>query len=230
MLSTKTDYSFYKTYLNWIFDRFLAIPLGHFTQGTSSGHSCPHQHTVSIQIVGQIPQPNLSFHPDQTNGPYDQPSRPLRLHPKNMFHTTPNSGTRPIALGLSIRQLLVPASFALKMLTIFSFPQLPQLLLRTVCRVRPYISTAVILIQKVLKDLTVMDRRGCHLVTANQFMFHIHIDMILITVMVLSILLGPPRIRILLPLLLLVPVFWNLSLLKSLILFPTVPLFRYRDD
>ena len=36
----------------------------------------------------------------------------------------------------------------------------------------PYISTAVILIQKTLKDLTVVDRRSGHLIAANQFMFH----------------------------------------------------------
>src|SRR4030043_1620418 len=107
MLNRNVDHSSYKTYLKSPFDRFLAILLGHFTQWTCSGQSCPHQHTVSIQIVSQIPQPNLDLHPNQTNDPYDQPPRPLRLHPKDMFHTTPNSGTRPIPLGLSIRQLLV---------------------------------------------------------------------------------------------------------------------------
>ena len=61
-------------------------------------------------------------------------------------------------------------------------------------------------------------------------MFHIHINMIFVTVMILSILLHPARIGILLPLLLLAPIFWNLSFLDSPILIPTVPLFRYRDN
>jgi len=112
MLSRKIDHSSNKTYLNHSFDRFLAILLGHFTQWTYPGQSCPNQHTISIQIVSQVPQPNLDLHPNQTNGPDDQPPRPLRLDPKDMFHTTPDSGTRPIPLGLSIRQLLVLASLA----------------------------------------------------------------------------------------------------------------------
>src|SRR4030043_463842 len=134
MLNRNVDHSSYKTYLKSPFNRFLAILLGHFTQWTCPGQSCPHQHTVSIQIVSQIPQPNLDLHPHQTNGPYNQPPRPLCLDPKDMFHTTPNSGTRSIPLSLSIRQFLVPASLALKMLPIFSLLQLPQFLLRTVRR------------------------------------------------------------------------------------------------
>jgi hypothetical protein len=108
MLNTKTDYPSYKTYLNCPFDRFLAVPLDHFPKWLSSGHSCPHQHTVSIQIVGQVPQPHLGFYPHQTYGTHDQLPRPLRLHPKNMFHSTPDSGTRPIPPNLSVRQLLMP--------------------------------------------------------------------------------------------------------------------------
>src|SRR4030043_682702 len=230
MLNRKVDHSSYKTYLKSLFDRFLAILLGHFTQWTYPGQSCPNQHTVSVQIVSQIPQPNLDLHPNQTNGPYDQPSRPFRLPPKDMFHTTPDSGTCPVGLGLSIRQLLVLASLALKMLPILSLLQLSEFLLRTVGRVRPHIPTAVISIQKTLKDLTVMNRSRRHLIAANQFMLHIHINMILIAVVVLSILLGPAGIGILLPLLLLTPVFWNLSLLDPLIFFTTVPLPRYRNN
>jgi hypothetical protein len=109
MLSTKTDYSSYKAYLNGPFDRFLAGLLGHRTRWRSLGHSCPHQPAVSVQIVSQIPQPHLGFYPHQTYGAHDQLPRPLRLHPKNMFHSTPDSGTRSITLDLSIRQLLIPA-------------------------------------------------------------------------------------------------------------------------
>ena len=148
MLDKKIDHSSYKVYLKPPFDRFLTILRGYFAQWPYAGQSCPNQHAVSIQIVSQIPQPNLGLHPDQTNGPYDQFPRPLRLNPKDMFHTTPDSGTSPIALSLSIRQLLMPASFTLKMLPILPFLQLSELVLRTVRRVRPYISTAVILIQR----------------------------------------------------------------------------------
>jgi hypothetical protein len=54
--------------------------------------------------------------------------------------------------------------------------------------------------------------------------------MILIAVVVLSILLGPPCIGIFLPLLLFALIFWNPSLLDSLVLFQTISLLRYKDD
>ncbi len=170
MLSTKTDDPSYKTYLNWPFDRFLEILLGHFTRWISSAHSRPSQRTVSVKIVSQIPQSHLSFYPRQAYGAHDQLPNSFRLHPKDMFHTTPNSRTRSIPLQLSVRQLPMLAPLPLKILPIFRFLQLPQLLLRKVRRIRPYVSTAVILIQKLLKNLTVMDRRRSHLITANQLM------------------------------------------------------------
>ena len=141
MLSKKTDHSFYKACLNWAFDRFLVILLGHLTQWISSGHSCPHQHAVSVQIVSQIPQPHLGSYPHQTYGAHDQLPRSLRLHPKDMFHSTPDSGTRSVTLNLSARQLLMPAPLPLKMLPIVSLLQLPEFPLRTVRRIRPDVST-----------------------------------------------------------------------------------------
>jgi hypothetical protein len=75
-----------------------------------------------------------------------------------------------------------------------------------------------------------MDRRRSQLITANQFMFHLDMGLILIAEVVLSFLLRPPRISMLLPLLLLAPVFRILSFLDLLILFPTFPLFREWDD
>ena len=142
MLSRKTDHSSYKAFLNRPFDRLLAILLSYFAQWIYPGRSCPNRRTVSIQIVSQIPQANFGLHPDQTNGPDDQVSCPLRLDPKDVFHTTPNSGTRSVPLSLSIRQCLVPASLALKMLPILSLLQLSEFLLRTVRRVHPHIPTA----------------------------------------------------------------------------------------
>jgi hypothetical protein len=139
MLNRKIDHSSYKTYLN---RPFITLGRSHwviFLGGYPPGYLRAHQHAVSIQIISQIPQTNIGLDPDQTNGngPYNQLPHPLRLHPKDVFHTTSNSGTRSITLSLWIRQFLVPASFVLKMLLIFSFLQLLELLLRTVRRVCP---------------------------------------------------------------------------------------------
>src|SRR5512135_1316596 len=224
MKDRKIDHSSYKTRCAIDFGHILSTLRSIFAPQTYSGRSCPSQHAVSIQIVSQIPQTNLGLHPDQTNGPDDQISCPLRLNPEDVFHTTPNPRPRSISLGLSLRQFFVLASFALKMLPVFPCLQLLKFFLRTICRVRPHIPTAVILIQKFLKNLTVMDRCWRHLIIANQFMLHIYTDMILIAVVVLSVLLGPTGIGIFLTFLLLAPVLRSLSLFDLPVLFPAIAL------
>jgi hypothetical protein len=158
MVSRKIDPSSSQAYLNYPGDPLLAIRLGPVAQRISPQCSCPQQYAEAIDIVSQIPQPNLDRHPHQPNPSYKQGSRSLRLHPKDMLYSTPNPGTRPISPDLSIRQFPMPASLALKMLPILPPLQLRQLLLRPIGRVRPYIPTAIVLIQKALKNLTVMDR------------------------------------------------------------------------
>src|SRR5512139_1374486 len=224
MFERRIDYSSYNTYRSCHWDRLLATLWGLFAPRKYSERLCPGQHAVSIHIVSQIPQTNLGLHPDQPNGPDDQVPCPLRLDPKDVFHTTPDTGSRSVPLGLPIGQFLVPASFTLKMLPVFPLLQLLELLLRTVRRVRPHLPTAVILIQKFLKDLTVMDRRWRHVVISNQFMLHVDVDMILVAVVVLSVLLRPPSIGILLTFLLLTPILRNLSLFDLPVLLPAIAL------
>ncbi len=54
--------------------------------------------------MNRIPQPHLGFYPGQTNNSCDQAPRSFLLHPKEMLHSTPDSGTRSIVLDLSICQ------------------------------------------------------------------------------------------------------------------------------
>src|SRR5512139_1037380 len=220
----KMVYSSYNTRCSIDSGHILAILWGFLAPQTDSGCSCPHQHAISIQVVSQIPQTNLGLHPNQTDGPNNQVSCPLGLDPEDVFHTTPNPGPSSISLGLSLRQLLMPASFALKTLPVVPFLQLLKFFFRTVRRVRPHIPTTVILIQKFLKDLTVMDRRWRYLIIPNQFMLDVYIDMILVAVVVLSVLLGPTSIDILLAFFLLAPILWSLPLFDPLVLLPTIAL------
>ena len=216
--------STYPTYQKYYFKSFRSTLSGIFALWAHLGRLYPLQHTESIQIVGQIPQPNLRLRPDQPNRSDDQVPRSHRLHPKDMFHPTPNPRSRPIPLLLPLRQLLMLTSLALKMLPISTLPQLLQLLLRTIRRIRPHVSTAVILIQKRLKNLTVMNRRRRHLIVSNQLMLHIDINVILVTVIILTILLSPSGIGILLAFLLLAPILRNLSRLDLSVFFPAIAL------
>ncbi len=230
MLSRKTDNSSYLASMNYLVNRLLAILPGHFVQWTHRCRSCPHENVESVHIVGQIPQPHIRFHPHQTYHSHDQFTGPLGLYPKEMFYPTADSGTRAIPLLLSVRQLLMPTPLTLKMFPKSPFLQFVQLFLRTIRRVRPDVSTTFIFIQKSLKDLTVVDRGRRDLIGTNQFMFHVHVDVILVAVVVLAILLGPASIGILLPLLMLAPILRNVALLNSLVLFATISLPGNRND
>jgi|GEM_PF-3299907 len=129
--------STYPTYQKGYFKSFRSTLSGLFALWVHLGRLYPLQYTESIQIVGQIPQPNLRLCPDQPNRSDDQAPRSHRLYPKDMFHTTPNPGPCPIPLLLPLRQLLMLTALALKMLPIATLPQLLQLLLRTIRRIRP---------------------------------------------------------------------------------------------
>ena len=116
MLSRKTQNSTYPACQKYRFKSFRAALSGILAHWAYTRRLNPLQHTESIQIVDQIPQPNLRLRPDQPNRSDDQVPRPHRLHPKNMFHPTPNPGSRPIPFLLSLRQLLMLTPLPLKML------------------------------------------------------------------------------------------------------------------
>lgn len=213
-MSQKSSTSNLSTYQKGYFKRFRTTLSGLFALRTHFRRLYPLKHTESIKIIGQVSQPNLGLRPNQPNRSKDQIPRPHGLHPKDVFHSTPNPRTRPVPPSLPIRQFLMPAALALKMLPKLPLLQLPKLFLRTIRRVRPHIPTAVVLIQKFLKDLTVMNRRRSNLIIPNQLVLHIHIYMVLIPVIVLSILLRPASIGILLTLLLLAPTLRHLPCLN----------------
>src|SRR4030042_1123635 len=149
------------------FDSFRATLSGLFTHWAHLGRLYPLQHTESIQSVGKVPQPNLRLRPDQPNRSDDQAPRPHRLDPEHMFHPTPDPGSCPIPSLLSLRQFLMLTPLTLKMLPKSVLPQSLQLLLRTIRRIRPHVSTAVTLIQKRLKHLTIMNQSRRHFIVSN---------------------------------------------------------------
>ena len=63
MNDIRIDHPSYNTH--WTIDIGHILPTlwGPFVFWTYSGGSCPNQHAVSIQVVSQIPQTNLGFHP-----------------------------------------------------------------------------------------------------------------------------------------------------------------------
>src|SRR4030065_405125 len=134
--------STYPVYQKYRLKSFRATLSGIFALWVHLGRLYPLQHTESIQIVGQIPQPNLRLRSDQPNRSDDQVPRSHRLYPKDMFHPTPNPRSRPIPLLLPLRQLLMLTALALKMLPKSALAQGFKFFLRTLRRIRPPVPTA----------------------------------------------------------------------------------------
>ena len=69
---------------------------------------------------------------------------------------------------------------------------------RAVSAVRPHTQSRVVPIQDIVEDLAVVLRRVAHMIAPHQLVPTVHVDMVLVTVMALAVLLGPPRLDILL--------------------------------
>ncbi len=98
--------------------------------------------------------------------------------------------------------------------------------------VRPYAQGRVVPIQDIVENLTVVRRRVAHLIAPHQLVPTVHVDMVLVAVMAPAVLLGPPRLDILLAPLcrLILPAFRRLASLYPRVLLAAVALFGHRHD
>ena len=103
---------------------------------------------------------------------------------------------------------------------------------RAISAVRPYAQGRVVPIQDIVENLTVVRRRVAHLIAPHQLVPTVHVDMVLVAVMAPAVLLGPPRLDILLAPLcrLILPAFRRLARLYPRVLLAAVALFGNRHD
>ena len=152
----------------------------------------------TAHVVGEVLQPYPSLRPRQPDTTQQRPAHVVALGPENMLDADPNGRTGLVALLLALAQRLVAAGFAMD-------PALQPLLLqrrldlrRAISAVRPYAQGRVVPIQDIVENLTVVRRRVAHLIAPHQLVPTVHVDMVLVAVMAPAVLLGPPRIDILL--------------------------------
>ena len=127
-----------------------------------------HQQRITVDIVGQVTQPDLYPGSNHTNTAQDKIACHHRLYPKHMFNSGAFPCPRPVSLLLPFGQLAVLTAFALQMLPKSPLFKLLYGLLRPVGRISIHITAAVILIQKLFKHLTVMYRRIRHCIAPNE--------------------------------------------------------------
>src|SRR5674476_1463925 len=103
---------------------------------------------------------------------------------------------------------------------------------RAIRAVRVYVRRRVGLVQKSTEFSAVMHARVGHLVVTDQLVLGIRIHVVLVAVEALTVLLGPARILVFLPVFrgVLLPFLWCLAGLHGLILFAAITLLRDRHD
>src|ERR1039457_1021821 len=103
---------------------------------------------------------------------------------------------------------------------------------RAIRAVRVYVRRRVGLVQKSTEFSAVMHARVGHLVVTDQLVLGIRIHVVLVAVEALTVLLGPARILVFLPVFraVLLPFLWCLAGLHGLVLFAAITLLRDRHD
>jgi hypothetical protein len=186
------------------------------------------KHSHSVDVVGQIAQAYLHSRSAYANSTQQQIPRLLRLHAKDMLNPGTNLCPGFVSFLLSLRQFTVTASFALDMFSKAIAGQIFQVDRRPIGRIRPYI-LARIPGKDLRKHLAVMLGSIRDRIATDQFEFHINRDVILVSVIGLAVLLGPPGIDVFSSAFVFRPVLGDLSLFYLSILFSAVPLLGYVD-
>ena len=163
---------------------------------------------------------------------HQRPAHVVALGPEDVLHPSPHLRTGLVAPPLALVQRLVAMPLAVDPALQTLLTQLRLDLRRPVGAVRPHVRSSVVRIQDVLHDLAVVHRRVGHLITPHQLVAAVHIHMVLVAVMALAVLLGPPRVRILLATLgrLLLPALRRLAILDPRVLVTAVALLGDRND
>lgn len=106
-----------------------------------------------------------------------------------MFYSTTNLCSLMVNCLLTLVQFLITTAFSLNIATKSKFLKSLEFFKRTVNRICEYITAAVIMIKKLLENITAMNRCRRYVIIANQLMLDICIYMILIAKSIFAILL-----------------------------------------
>ncbi len=153
-----------------------------------------------------------------------------RLNPEYVLNTAAHSGSRAVASLLPIRKGSIAIALVMQVFAENIGPQVLYFLFRTIGGIRPYATAGVGFIQQLIKHLAVVNRCVGHGVVSDELVFHVYVNMILVTIVGNASLLRPARIHILLPPLRFTPVVEGIALLDLLILVPTLALFGHGHD
>ena len=115
------------------------------------------QQTISVYVIRQISQTYFGFSSNQANRSYQKVACPHGLNSKYMFDSTTNLRSLIVALSLTLSKFFVTIALSLNLTSETVFTKIHTFLLRTISRIRPHISAAVVFIKKLLKNIAVMN-------------------------------------------------------------------------
>ena len=99
--------------------------------------ACRQKHAHSVNVVGQVAQPNLCAGSGYADRAQQQVPRFLGLHTKDVLDPRTDPGPASVAFLFSGRQGAITAPFALDVLTKTVLRETLQSILRSIGRIRP---------------------------------------------------------------------------------------------
>jgi len=152
--------------------------------------ACRQKHPHPVNVVHQVAQTDLCSGSGYADRAQQQIPRSLRLHAKNMLDPRTDLGSGLVAFQFSGRQWTIAAPFALDVFAKTVLREPLQSFRRAVGRIRPDILARVVG-KELLEHIAVVQGRIRHCIASNQFVLHIHRDVVLVSVKRLAVLLGP---------------------------------------
>jgi len=169
----------------------------------------------SLYVVRQISQADLTSRSGPSYCSDKRPtSRQLVLDAEHVLDSHPCFAFLAIALFLLRRERADSRPFLDQLWSEAEQPECRFRLLRDTGRVRVDVLVRVAVVEQFLEHLAVMDRRIGHLVVADELMFSIDVDVVLVTEIRNLVLLRPTGVRVFLYSLFRAPVFRRLALLE----------------
>jgi hypothetical protein len=152
----------------------------------------------SADVVGEVFHPDLGFGPEQSDGPHKRAAHVVRLRTEHVLDPDADRG-----FGLVALQCLFGKGFASIALAVDAAGQPPGLerlldVSRPIGRIRPDPGGGITAHQQLVHHLTVMYGSVGDVITPDQLVLAVDIDVVLVTVVAFAVFLGPACINVLL--------------------------------
>src|SRR5215510_1732964 len=199
---------------------------------TSPGRRRPLEPNETAHIIDQVHHADLHSRPRHTNGTHEYAAHPVFLIRKNVLDAGAHPRAGCVGGLLALRQRMVAGTPTMYPALVALLLELGFHLRRPVGTIGPHLIAGIGFVQNLIELLAIVDGGVGLGIAANDLVFAVDADVVLVAIEALVVLLGPARVLILLRILsrLFFPSLRRLARLDGLVLFPGVMLLGCVDN